>query len=426
MFGNGSLELLPNGTWIYQTDDGTHYYWYFNIPMRLYVKLNGQDMDAELPGESIACIATCGNAIYFYSDRKVYKAIYSASDGISVLIIRDMFDGEEFCSSGPCSRLNHKIYNLWDDPDTDGIDVSELKHEDLKLRRIHRGKAIYTGKIDLPENFHVSSVIFPKARTIGERVIVIEAPTRGSVIYSNDSSPFVYISSSNIIHVLDTSTMEFMPPMIINGFDGSCFVAGEYNGYFSLIFEKGDRYCLMISRLLNEKSEGAQIQFESTFLKEFKPRRILGQGSFGCVFETQNIMDELIYAVKRIPINRGDEMQTALSEVRMMAQLDHPGIIRYHHTWMENPPPGAQMKVDYTFITNLGESSCNYVSRNEICKTAYCIIIPCYLFLIHIRYCLILHNFRNLIIHSTALSYTFKCRYSANIQSIQHITNQIS
>lgn len=38
-------------------------------------------------------------------------------------------------------------------------------------------------------------------------------------------------------------------------------------------------------------------------------------------------------------------IQRVLREVRAMAKLDHPGIIRYYHTWIERPPDGWQVHI---------------------------------------------------------------------------------
>jgi len=35
-----------------------------------------------------------------------------------------------------------------------------------------------------------------------------------------------------------------------------------------------------------------------------------------------------------------------MREVKALAKLDHPGIVRYFHTWIEAPPPGWQEQLD--------------------------------------------------------------------------------
>ncbi|GMT01718.1 hypothetical protein PENTCL1PPCAC_23892, partial [Pristionchus entomophagus] len=68
------------------------------------------------------------------------------------------------------------------------------------------------------------------------------------------------------------------------------------------------------------------------FAKEYDVKKILGIGGGGCVFEVVNKFDEGKYAVKRITVDPSDDLITkALREVRAMAQLDHPGIVRYNN-----------------------------------------------------------------------------------------------
>lgn len=35
-----------------------------------------------------------------------------------------------------------------------------------------------------------------------------------------------------------------------------------------------------------------------------------------------------------------------MREVKALAKLDHVGIVRYFHTWIESPPPGWQEEKD--------------------------------------------------------------------------------
>ena len=66
----------------------------------------------------------------------------------------------------------------------------------------------------------------------------------------------------------------------------------------------------------------------------------LGKGGFGVVYHVQNRFDGLDYAVKRIrlPSNKSSR-EKVMREVRALAQLDHPTIIRYYNSWVEKAPP---------------------------------------------------------------------------------------
>ena len=66
----------------------------------------------------------------------------------------------------------------------------------------------------------------------------------------------------------------------------------------------------------------------------------LGKGGFGIVYHVRNRFDGLDYAVKRIrlPSSRSAR-DKVMREVRALAQLDHPTIIRYYNSWVEKAPP---------------------------------------------------------------------------------------
>ncbi|GMT16201.1 hypothetical protein PFISCL1PPCAC_7498, partial [Pristionchus fissidentatus] len=82
------------------------------------------------------------------------------------------------------------------------------------------------------------------------------------------------------------------------------------------------------------------------YLREFLPLKLLGEGAFGCVFKAENLLDEWKYAVKRegTDCRNVTDMSKALREVRVMAQFDHPGIVRYNCTWIERPTGEALNK----------------------------------------------------------------------------------
>lgn len=66
----------------------------------------------------------------------------------------------------------------------------------------------------------------------------------------------------------------------------------------------------------------------------------LGKGGFGVVYHVQNRFDGLDYALKRIRLpNNKSAREKVMREVRALAQLDHPTIIRYYNSWVEKAPP---------------------------------------------------------------------------------------
>ncbi|CAH8516097.1 unnamed protein product [Heterobilharzia americana] len=90
-----------------------------------------------------------------------------------------------------------------------------------------------------------------------------------------------------------------------------------------------------------------QPSFTSPFEIDFKFIRRLGRGGFGQVFEVENRLDGCRYAIKRIRMNEvDDDKNIFLREVKALATLDHPGIVRYHRAWKEYPPAGWQESRD--------------------------------------------------------------------------------
>ncbi|KAI0412272.1 kinase-like domain-containing protein [Xylaria grammica] len=85
----------------------------------------------------------------------------------------------------------------------------------------------------------------------------------------------------------------------------------------------------------------------SHYKSSFREDRLLGRGGFGKVYQCYNLLDQNTYAVKKIVLpqklvksfsdGRHDDLEEVLREVKTMAVLDHPNIVRYHATWVEEP-----------------------------------------------------------------------------------------
>jgi len=66
-------------------------------------------------------------------------------------------------------------------------------------------------------------------------------------------------------------------------------------------------------------------------------QRLLGKGSFGQVHRVQRLKDGRVYALKTILLARLDSKarQDALNEVRFLASLQHPHIVRFHEAFVQ-------------------------------------------------------------------------------------------
>uniref|UniRef100_F1KRI9 PRKR-like endoplasmic reticulum kinase n=1 Tax=Ascaris suum TaxID=6253 RepID=F1KRI9_ASCSU len=94
--------------------------------------------------------------------------------------------------------------------------------------------------------------------------------------------------------------------------------------------------------------------FSSKFFEDFIPEKILGKGGYGIVFNCRHRLDDRNYAVKRIAVSdTASAVERVKREAKAMAKLDHPGIIRYFHTWIERPPEGWQQAKDKEILKNI-------------------------------------------------------------------------
>lgn len=101
----------------------------------------------------------------------------------------------------------------------------------------------------------------------------------------------------------------------------------------------------------------------SRYIRDFDELGMLGKGGYGMVFHVRNKLDDLQYAVKKVPISparfmriqaRGQsELDDLLRELRTLARLDHPNVVRYHAGWIEWSDVG---RASPTSAAGLGES----------------------------------------------------------------------
>uniref|UniRef100_A0A3P9HKF1 Eukaryotic translation initiation factor 2-alpha kinase 3 n=1 Tax=Oryzias latipes TaxID=8090 RepID=A0A3P9HKF1_ORYLA len=92
-------------------------------------------------------------------------------------------------------------------------------------------------------------------------------------------------------------------------------------------------------------------EYVSRYLTDFEPMQCLGRGGFGVVFEARNKVDDCNYAIKRIRLpNRELAREKVMREVKALAKLEHPGIIRYFNAWQESPPEGWQEEMDQRWL----------------------------------------------------------------------------
>jgi len=85
----------------------------------------------------------------------------------------------------------------------------------------------------------------------------------------------------------------------------------------------------------------------SRYSSEFRELESLGKGGFGTVFRCSNVLDDREYAVKKVLVRSAmdssgivtkkfsQELHRVLREVKILALLDDPNIVRYYTAWLE-------------------------------------------------------------------------------------------
>lgn len=99
----------------------------------------------------------------------------------------------------------------------------------------------------------------------------------------------------------------------------------------------------------------------SRYHDDFEEIGMLGRGGYGMVYHVRHRLDNQVYAVKKVPLGaarlhriqkRGEaEVHEVLRELRTLAKLDHPNVVRYYNGWIEwvestAPTPVSQSGAD--------------------------------------------------------------------------------
>uniref|UniRef100_A0A8C5SVQ8 Eukaryotic translation initiation factor 2-alpha kinase 3 n=1 Tax=Laticauda laticaudata TaxID=8630 RepID=A0A8C5SVQ8_LATLA len=101
----------------------------------------------------------------------------------------------------------------------------------------------------------------------------------------------------------------------------------------------------------NSRDDLKNFGYISRYLTDFEPVQCLGRGGFGVVFEARNKVDDCNYAIKRIRLpNRELAREKVMREVKALAKLEHPSIVRYFNAWLEAPPESWQERMDELWL----------------------------------------------------------------------------
>ncbi|KAL2262831.1 hypothetical protein VTK26DRAFT_9352 [Humicola hyalothermophila] len=76
----------------------------------------------------------------------------------------------------------------------------------------------------------------------------------------------------------------------------------------------------------------------SRYLQDYVEEARLGKGGFGEVVRARKMIDGRLYAIKKITQRSQETLSEMLKEVRMLSQMNHPAVVRYYNTWLEETP----------------------------------------------------------------------------------------
>ncbi|KAJ1359949.1 Eukaryotic translation initiation factor 2-alpha kinase [Parelaphostrongylus tenuis] len=85
--------------------------------------------------------------------------------------------------------------------------------------------------------------------------------------------------------------------------------------------------------------------FLSRYHTDFEEIEQIGAGGFGTVWKVKSLLDKCYYAIKRIPVKCDFTPAAVLSEVHILAMLQHENIVRYHCGWTEMHQMSATKKI---------------------------------------------------------------------------------
>lgn len=111
---------------------------------------------------------------------------------------------------------------------------------------------------------------------------------------------------------------------------------------FTTVIRTEDKVDIVFDEPAVIQQAGIPLVRYSRYASEFEEIEAMGKGGFGTVFRCKNVLDGREYAVKKIYIQGsvGDKsfqkrLQRVLREVKILALLDHPNIVRYYTAWLE-------------------------------------------------------------------------------------------
>ena len=89
----------------------------------------------------------------------------------------------------------------------------------------------------------------------------------------------------------------------------------------------------------------------NVYRNNYNQIKLLGQGSFGTVYKVFHKLERKYYAIKKIFLTKEifDDNLNIINETYLYSQLEHPNIVKYHHSWVSSD---FQSVIEFNQITD--------------------------------------------------------------------------
>ena len=78
------------------------------------------------------------------------------------------------------------------------------------------------------------------------------------------------------------------------------------------------------------ESHNKATQKQSRYHTDFEEIKKLGQGGFGEVVQVKNKLDGRFYAIKKIKLKKGQDINRIMIEVKTLSRMQHRHVLRYY------------------------------------------------------------------------------------------------
>lgn len=100
-------------------------------------------------------------------------------------------------------------------------------------------------------------------------------------------------------------------------------------------------------------------------LLDFKIIKRIGTGAFSVVYKAQRISDGMLYAIKKVQIQKLNEKEkeNALDEIRILASVKHPNVISYKEAFFDKNDQCLCLIMEYANSGDLSQNIKSYVKK---------------------------------------------------------------